>query len=138
MAGKDYLDATPLVLYHPLMNMRYQSSVFRFIPARARKRFLLQSVVIFLFWTATFSALYAEDTGPAPEYHPVILEFRALMENDPVVRMYVSQMIEQVPQKHRSIKDVPDFLNQLNSVLTTAPEYHSEPLSILPLTKMKK
>jgi len=118
------------------MDMRYQSSVFRFIRARARKRFLIQSVAIFLFWTATFSAVSAEDTGPAPEYQPVILEFRELIENDSVVRMYISEMIDQVPQKHRNIKDVHDFLNQLNSVLTTAPEYHSEPLSILPLTKI--
>lgn len=30
--------------------------------------------------------------------HPVIREFRSLIDTDPVVRMYLTEMIEQVPR----------------------------------------
>jgi phosphatidylserine decarboxylase len=57
--------------------------------------------------------------------HPVIQKFRELIDSDPVVRMYMTEMIQQVPEKYKEHhpKDLQDFLQQLNAVLTVAPPY---------------
>ena len=57
---------------------------------------------------------------------PVMQEFSALIERDPVVRMLVTQMIEQVPAKYRphSPASVEQMIYWLNAVLTTAPDYN--------------
>ena len=38
-----------------------------------------------------------EDQGDDVALHPVIIEFQNLIDTDPVVRMYVERMIQQVP-----------------------------------------
>ena len=59
--------------------------------------------------------------------HKVITEFRKMLLRNPIERMYVTQMIEQVPKspkyKHR-IKDVEHMLTLLNEVLHVAPTYN--------------
>lgn len=66
---------------------------------------------------------------PGSPPHPVILEFRQLIATDPIVRMYITEMIKQIPQNpkydnHR-IKDVDQFLSLLNEVLTVAPDFNN-------------
>ncbi|HWM92277.1 MAG TPA: phosphatidylserine decarboxylase family protein [Thermoanaerobaculia bacterium] len=46
-----------------------------------------------------------------------------LIQRDGVVRMYVTEMIEQVPPKHKTIEDIPELLAALELIITTAPEY---------------
>ncbi|MFV1950998.1 MAG: phosphatidylserine decarboxylase family protein [Nitrospinota bacterium] len=57
--------------------------------------------------------------------HLVIQEFEQLIDDDPVVRMYLTQMIKEIPEKYRDYhpKNLQDFLEQLNAVLTIAPPY---------------
>lgn len=59
--------------------------------------------------------------------HPVIEEFRGLIDSDPVVRMYLNQMIEQVPSSRpyqaRHLRSVEHMLLMINELLTTAPEF---------------
>src|SRR5438270_13839934 len=61
--------------------------------------------------------------------HPVIEEFHDLIERDPIVRLYLSEMIRQVPgtRKYRKnhLKSVDQMLLLINEVLTRAPEYDS-------------
>ena len=59
--------------------------------------------------------------------HPVIRKFQKLIDDDPVVRMYMTQMIQQIPGKYREhhTKNLQGFLLQLNAVLTVAPYYIS-------------
>lgn len=59
------------------------------------------------------------------ERHLVIQEFEQLISEDPVVRMSLTQMIEEIPKKYHDYhpKDLQDFLEQLNAVLTIAPPY---------------
>ena len=49
--------------------------------------------------------------------HPVIEEFQELIDRDPVVRMYLNQMIAQVPQgkpyRKRHLESVPQMLRPL-------------------------
>lgn len=59
--------------------------------------------------------------------HPVIVEFQELIDADPVVRMYLEKMIEQVPSgrtyRDRHVQDLPQLLRLIDEVLTVAPEF---------------
>ena len=59
--------------------------------------------------------------------HPVLTEFQELIDADPVVRMYVNQMIAQVPgtkpYRKRHLDSVAHMVRLINEVLTTAPEF---------------
>ena len=68
-----------------------------------------------------------EARGEQVVLHPVLVEFQKLIDTDPVVRMYMNQMISQVPTtKHyrkRHLESVPQLLRLINEVLTMAPEF---------------
>jgi len=59
--------------------------------------------------------------------HPVIAEFRELIDSDAVVRMYVQRMITEVPRRKRyrrnHLDGVEQMLRLINAVLTMAPEF---------------
>ena len=59
--------------------------------------------------------------------HPVMTEFQELIDTDPVVRMYINQMIAQVPStkpyRKRHLESVMHMMRLLNEVLTMAPEF---------------
>jgi len=67
------------------------------------------------------------ESSTEPQLHPVIGEFRMLIEQDPIVRLYLTEMIRQVPtsgkyRKHH-LKSVDQMLQLINAVLGRAPEY---------------
>jgi hypothetical protein len=68
-----------------------------------------------------------EGRGEQVVLHPVLTEFQELMDTDPVVRMYMNQMIAQVPSKkpyrQRHLTSVEQTLRLINEVLTMAPEF---------------
>jgi phosphatidylserine decarboxylase len=68
-----------------------------------------------------------EARGEQVELHPVLIEFQELINTDPVVRMYIDQMIAQVPDskpyRKRHLESVPQLLGLINEVLTSAPEF---------------
>ena len=57
--------------------------------------------------------------------HLVIQEFEQLIDDDPVVRMYLTEMIKEIPKKYHDYhpKNLQELLDQLNAVLTIAPPY---------------
>jgi phosphatidylserine decarboxylase len=61
------------------------------------------------------------------ELHPVIAEFQHLIDTDPVVRLYVHQMIAQVPTakpyNKRHLENVEELLYLINELLRMAPEF---------------
>ena len=69
--------------------------------------------------------------------HPVIDEFAALIDDDPIVRMYVTQMIEHVPHakqySKRHLESVDQMLRLMNEVIGRAPEYNETGLVGTPL-----
>jgi phosphatidylserine decarboxylase len=87
-------------------------------------------------WLAGHAKRVAAKGGQVP-LHPVIAEFQELIDTDPVVRMYVSEMIAQVPRSRhyskRHLRSVPQLLRLINEVLTMAPEYSSDAMIMLPL-----
>jgi phosphatidylserine decarboxylase len=62
--------------------------------------------------------------------HPVVREFQALIDGEPVVRMYMNQMIAQVPPtkrySKRHLESVEQLMRLIDEVLTSAPEFGSE------------
>ena len=57
----------------------------------------------------------------------MLVEFQELIDTDPVVRMYLNQMIDQVPStkpyRKRHLESVQQMLRLINEVLTMAPEF---------------
>ncbi|HKD05727.1 MAG TPA: phosphatidylserine decarboxylase family protein [Bryobacteraceae bacterium] len=73
-------------------------------------------------------------------FHPVVQEFQDLIERDPVLFMYFSQMFAQQPRfapPDRSgdvkIKDYHQMLRVINHVLTTAPEFNDTEMVGFPI-----
>ncbi len=68
-----------------------------------------------------------EARGEQVVLHPVLAEFQDLIDREPVVRMYLNQMIEQVPEtkaySKRHLESVEQLLRLINEVLTMAPEF---------------
>jgi phosphatidylserine decarboxylase len=69
--------------------------------------------------------------------HPVIEEFRQLIESEPVVRMLLNQMIEQVPAtkpyRERHLESLDEMLGMINELLTMAPEFGESSTVATPL-----
>ncbi|KAJ4286150.1 hypothetical protein N0V90_013499 [Kalmusia sp. IMI 367209] len=72
------------------------------------------------------------DANPK-EYHPVIKEFKSLIENNTRIYLLVNSMFEQIPNKkpystdpagHKQVRDYEHMLMLFNHILTTAPEWN--------------
>lgn len=79
-----------------------------------------------------------EARGEDVPLHPVIVEFQELIASDPVVRLYMTEMIEQVPKskpyRKRHLTSVDQMLRLINEVLTMAPEFSEGGMVTTPLT----
>ena len=84
-----------------------------------------------LRWQRAFTA--EVERLPDLKEHPVITEFRELIRTDAVVRMYMTQMIEQIPDSYKEHhpRSVDQLLRQLNVVLTRAPLYYPKNTNLL-------
>jgi phosphatidylserine decarboxylase len=79
----------------------------------------------------------------APEvikYKPVIQKFKNLIDDDPVIRMYFTQMIDQVPGYYRQkdtegfyLESIEEMLDMFNEILGQAPEYNKTGLVGFPI-----
>jgi phosphatidylserine decarboxylase len=54
---------------------------------------------------------------------PSVEALRRLIERDAVVRMYVTEMVDQVPPEKKTVSNVPELLQSLDYILGHAPEY---------------
>ena len=73
---------------------------------------------------------------PRRTLHPVVEEFGELIASDPVLRMGVTRMIDQVPRRYyreRHVEDVDQLLVLIDEVLTVAPQYGESTMVMLPL-----
>ena len=66
--------------------------------------------------------------------HPVLVELRDLLDADPILRMHVNEMIAQVPTgrayQDRHLDDVAELVALINAVLTVAPEYGDQAVTL--------
>ncbi len=86
--------------------------------------YLPQTIGEIDFWLHDLAAK-AATTEPVP-WEPSVQGLASLIDADPIIRMYVTQMIEEVPAEHRVIQDITHLLHMVNFVVTRAPEYHWE------------
>ena len=75
-----------------------------------------------------------EARGEQVVLHPVLDEFQRLIDTDPTVRMYLNQMIAQVPKsknyQKRHLTSVQQMLRLINEVLTIAPEFGEQAVTL--------
>lgn len=68
------------------------------------------------------------------ELHPVVREFQELLTREPVLRMYAERMISEVPThrayRKRHLESVEQLLRLIDGVLTLAPEFGDENVTI--------
>jgi phosphatidylserine decarboxylase len=66
--------------------------------------------------------------------HPVLIEFQKLVDTDPIVRMHLNEMIAQVPKakryRKRHLDSVAELLRLINEVLTMAPEFGDQNVTL--------
>ncbi len=64
-------------------------------------------------------------------------DFQALVDADPMVRMYLQRMLDEEPRskpyQNRYVEDVPQLLRVINEVLTMAPDWSDDAAVLLPL-----
>ncbi|MFD7449611.1 phophatidylserine decarboxylase associated domain-containing protein [Kitasatospora sp. NPDC059827] len=58
---------------------------------------------------------------------PAVSGLRDLISRDGIVRMYVSEMIDQVPDPYKEVTDTEALLQCLNLIVSSAPEYNQDP-----------
>jgi phosphatidylserine decarboxylase len=65
---------------------------------------------------------------------PVLIEFQELIDTDPIVRMHLNEMIAQVPKakqyRKRHLDSVEELLRLVNEVLTMAPEFGDQNVTL--------
>src|SRR3954452_19642625 len=87
-------------------------------------------------WLEGLTQKVEEKPSDAP-LHPVVEEFRQLIERDPIVRMDLTRMIEQVPHtrkyRRRHVESVDQLLRLIDEILGRAPEFNETALVGLPL-----
>ncbi len=80
---------------------------------------------------------HVEAKGEQVMLHPVLTEFQELIDGDAVVRLYMNQMIAQVPStkpySKRHLKSVEQLMRLINDVLTMAPEFGKSAMVATPL-----
>ncbi len=78
-----------------------------------------------------------EAKGEQVVLHPVLEEFQEVIGTDPILRMYLNQMIEQVPStkpyRKRHLESVEQMLRLINELLTRAPEFGESAMVATPL-----
>jgi phosphatidylserine decarboxylase len=75
-----------------------------------------------------------EAKGEQVVLHPVLSEFQAMIGSDPVLRMYFDRMIAEVPHTRsyskRHLTSVEQMLRLINEVLTMAPEFGDQAVTL--------
>lgn len=77
--------------------------------------------------TPTNLKLKARAKAEAPPIAPSVAAMAELFRRDGVVRMLVSEMIDQAPPEHKTVDDIEELLAQLNIITRTAPEWETDP-----------
>lgn len=104
---------------------RYRQSV------RVRSGYLPQDPSAVLEWNDTFIDAVRSGTTPAPQWNSAVTDLATLLQNDPIIRMLVTEMILQEPDlypriKRKHVKDVDELLVLLDVVIRTAPVFGTE------------
>ena len=94
------------------------------------------------FLDTWLAAIIRKSLAEQRSLHPVIADFRDLIEGDPQIFMLFRQMFDQVPRKHPynkdptgkpQVRDYGHMLEILNTIITHAPEFNQSGLVGCPI-----
>ncbi|MBU4371730.1 MAG: phosphatidylserine decarboxylase family protein [Proteobacteria bacterium] len=101
--------------------------------------FIILILVFFAAWT-NGEGIKEEVNAATVELKPVMKEFKVLIDSDPTVRMYFTQMIDQVPGYYRNnpnpnlyINSIDQMLYLINAAIDKAPVYDETDLVGFPI-----
>ena len=104
--------------------------------------FIILTLVFFAAWT-NGAGIKEEVRADTVELKPVIKEFKALIDSDPTVRMYFTQMVDQVPGYYKNnpnfniyIKSIDQMLYLINNSIDKAPVYDETDLVGFPINNI--
>lgn len=60
-------------------------------------------------------------------YGDAVARLGAIIEKNPIIRMYVSEMIDQVPADQKVVHDIRELLSALEHITRTSPLYNQDP-----------
>lgn len=60
-------------------------------------------------------------------HSPAVRKLAELLEANAIIRMYVSEMIEQAPHAHKAVDNTEELLAALDEITVTAPLYNADP-----------
>lgn len=78
-------------------------------------------------WLRHVASESSPAVGGSGDYHKSVEDFAKLIESNGIVRMYVTEMIDQVPDANKTIHSIDELLAALDHIVGTAPEYNSDP-----------
>jgi phosphatidylserine decarboxylase len=78
-------------------------------------------------WQRALVKQAASQPDDAAGYEESVRALARLIETDGIVRMYVTEMIDQVPRKVRTIHTIGELLKALNHIVLHAPPYNPDP-----------
>jgi len=78
-------------------------------------------------WLRALAKWAAKQPEDVARYERSVRELARLIETDGIVRMYVTEMIDQVPDKYKTIYTTGDLLKALNHIILHAPLYNPDP-----------
>jgi phosphatidylserine decarboxylase len=78
-------------------------------------------------WLRNLQKTVADRTAAREWVSPSVAELALLIERDGIVRMYVTQMIDEVPARYKTVDSIPALLASLDHIVKTAPLYNRNP-----------
>lgn len=78
-------------------------------------------------WQRALAKQATKQPGDIALYQQSVRELGRLIETDGIVRMYVTEMIDQVPPRYKTVRSINDLLRSLNHIVLHAPLYNPDP-----------
>ncbi len=78
-------------------------------------------------WLQSVTATALKSPQSSSPYRPSVAALADHIRMNGILRMHVTKMIQQVPEKHRTIHSVDELLRTLNHIVQTAPAYNDDP-----------
>lgn len=78
-------------------------------------------------WLRALAKQAAKQPDDVARYEQSVRELARLIETDGIVRMYVTEMIDQVPDQYKTVHTINELLKSLNHIVLHAPLYNPDP-----------
>ncbi|MFO1068869.1 MAG: phosphatidylserine decarboxylase family protein [Geminicoccaceae bacterium] len=92
-----------------------------------RAGYLPESLAVLHDWHKALRATVAGHRAAGRlQRAPSVARLQRLIDTDPIVRLYLDRMIDEVPPEQRHVADIPELLDQLDHIVRLAPEWETD------------